>query len=56
MRGIFLNTGNVPLSDIRLFEDRMRAEGIEPDFQMQMSGDLRYVLRTAREEKTEKTE
>ena len=56
VRGIFLNTGNVPLSDIRLFEDRMRAEGIEPDFQMQMSGDLRYVLRTAREEKTEKTE
>lgn len=45
VRGVFLNTYGVMLQDVKLWQDKMRKEGIEPDLQMQMSGDIRYVLR-----------
>ncbi|MGN1024295.1 MAG: HAD family hydrolase [Lachnospiraceae bacterium] len=49
VRGLFLNTYNVPLQEVKNWQERMQEEGIQPDLQMQMSGDIRYVLRMPEE-------
>ena len=49
VRGLFLNTYNVPLQEVKNWLERMQEEGIQPDLQMQMSGDIRYVLRMPEE-------
>ncbi len=45
VRGLFLNTGGAPLSEVRAWEDKMRGEGLSPEIQLAMSGDIRVLLK-----------
>ncbi|MGI6107124.1 MAG: HAD family hydrolase [Lachnospiraceae bacterium] len=49
VRGVFLNTYNVPLEEVKKWKEDLTAEGITLDIQLAMTGDIRVLLRRSQD-------